>query len=292
MAKYLRVGYLTLAGTGSSLKEGLRELGYVEGRNVIVDVRSADGNPGKLHELAVDLVRAKVDVIVAGGPDVVDVLQKVTSTVPIVMIAMIDPVVSGFAASLARPGGNITGLTVHHPETIGKRLQLLKEALPTLSRVGVIFPDAGSFMRSLEETAKALGVRLEILEVKEMAQLDNVLHAARTQGAEALHITETPMLFTNRARLVELATRRRLPAIGIFPESAHAGLLMAYGTSLSALFKRSATHVDRILKGAKPGEIPIERPTKFDLVINLKTAKALGLTIPESMLSRADAIIQ
>ena len=296
-ARVPRVGSLTTAGsTGSvsSLSEGLQALGYVEGRTIILDIRYAEGRVDRLPALAAELVQLKADVIVAWGMEPLVAVRNATSRIPIVMVARGDPVGTGLVASLAKPGGNITGVTVGGPELAGKRLELLREALPRLSRVAVLRDPTAEpgIMQETESAARALNLRPLVFTVRAPADFDGAFQAAVRQRAEAVLVNETSMLTANRAKLAELAARSRLPAIGSWRFSAQAGFLMSYGPEPSDLFRRVATYVDKILRGAKPADLPIERPTTFDLVINLKTAKALGLTIPPSLLARADQVIE
>jgi putative ABC transport system substrate-binding protein len=291
-----RVGFLDAGDPGPStgFRQGLQALGYVEGQNVILEWRSWEGRPARAPEFLAELVRLKVDVLVVSGLRLVRAAQQATTTIPIVMVAGGDPVGHGFVASLARPGGNITGLTVQQPELHGKTLQLLKETVPTLSRVAILREAAGSpaSWREQEAAAQALGVQLDILEVPSPAEFPRAFQSAVEGRAEALHVSTTAMLSANLAPIVDFAAKRRLPAIAQSRAWAEAGLLMSYGPDLPDLFRRAATYVDKILKGAKPGDLPVERPAKFELVINLKTAKALGLTIPATLLFQADEVLQ
>ena len=276
-------------------RQGLHELGYVENRSIAIDVRYARGDPDQLVALAAELVRLRVDVLVTSGLPAIVAAKHATAAIPIVFAAAGgDPVAEGVVASLAQPGGNITGLTVGPPELEGKRLELLKEAFPGLSRVAALVnPASGSLkLRAAESAARKLGVTLQTQEVREPGEFEGAFVAMRKGRPDAL-IVLSDSLFTNqRARILELAAKSRLPAVydvRLFPES---GGFMSYGPNIADLFRRAATYVDKILKGAKPGDLPIEQPTKFELVINLKTAKALGLTIPQSLLARADEVIQ
>jgi putative ABC transport system substrate-binding protein len=291
--KVPRVGYLVITGTGASLREGLRALGYVEGKTIIIELRSAEGRIDRIPTLAAELVQLDVDVLVAGGPEPLEAARRETSRIPIVMVAQADPVAAGLVASLARPGGNITGLTVGGPEVVGKRLELLREAMPGLSRVAIVQDPSvgGGVPEELESAARALQLRLLLFTVHAPADFDSAFHAAVRERAEAVLINESSMLFAHRARLAALAARTRLPAIGIFGPSAQAGYLMTYGPNMSDLFRRTATYVDKILKGAKPGDLPIEQPARFELVINRQTARTLGVTLPTSVLLRADQVI-
>ncbi len=299
-AKVLRIGYLTARSGGSHLddafRQGLRELGYVEGQSVVIEFRSAEGRLERLPDLAAELVRLKVDLIVAAGGPSVHAAKQATGTIPIVFPVHPDPVEAGLVASLARPGGNITGLSNLAPELGGKRLQLLKEVAPRISRVAILWnaatPSYLPIVRETEAAAQTLGVRLQVLEVRGPTEFEGAFGAATKGRAGALIVVEDPLTFTQRKRLVDFAAKRRLPAMYGFREFVDAGGLMAYGASLPDLYRRAATYVDKILKGAKPADLPVEQPTRFELVINLKTAKALGLTFPQSVLVRADQVIQ
>jgi ABC-type uncharacterized transport system substrate-binding protein len=265
--KVPRIGFLVITGTGASLREGLRALGYVEGKTIIVELRSAQGRADRIPALAAELVQLNVDVLVAGGPEALEAARKATSTIPIVMVA--DPVAAGLT-SLARPGGNITGLTAGVPELAGKRLELLRDAVPSLSRVVILrdpIAQPGT-LREAESAARALGLRVQVLTVRAPADFEGAFQAAARGRAEAVQVTESAMLFAHRAELADLAARSRLPLVGTFRQSAQAGYLITYGPDMSDLFRRTATYVDKILKGAKPGNLPVERPTKFELVIN------------------------
>ena len=291
--------------TGSSASETveyaafakqLNDLGWIEGQNLVVDRRWTD-TPEEFIGLAADAVRAKPAVILAAGPDATRAAQQATSTIPIVMIASSDPRVMG-VGSLARPGGNLTGLTIGQPEvTSEKRLQLAKEALPALTRVTVLWDvkrsaDAGSSPASMAAAANVLGLRLQHLDVKGPSDFFTAFAAAKRDNAEAVLLVESPRAVAKRAAIAELGLKHRLPIMSQFSRIVEAGGLMSYGPDLTDLFRRASTYVDKILKGAKPADLPIEQPTKFDLVINLRTAKALGLTIPPSLLLRADQVIE
>ena len=296
----VRIGYLS-AGTVETrnprlvaFRQRLRELGYVEGQNVAFEIRSpADGGARRLPDLAAELARLKVDVIVAAGTASVGAAQKASTSIPIVMVGAGDPVPSGFAASLARPGGNITGLTIQTPDTVGKLLQLLKEAVPHLTRLTVLW-DPGLPRRTLSETeaaASALGLALQVVHVRSSDELDGAFAAAARSRVGAVYVTGV-IASLHRARIAELALKHQLPTVGSSPELGDAGWLMGYGPSLIDQHRRAADFVDRILKGAKPADLPVEQPTKFYLAINLKTAKALGLRIPQPLLVRADQVIE
>jgi len=300
--KVARIGVLSFgsATPGSHIDEAfrqqLRELGYVEGQNIVIEYRWAEGRAERLPDLAAELVRLKVDVIVAGGTPPPLAAKHATRTIPIVMAAAGDPVGSGLVASLARPGGNVTGLSTFTPELAGKRLQLLKEVVPGVSRVAVLWNAANPYavlnMRETEAAAQTLGVQVQSLEVRGPDDFENALPAAIRGRAGALIVVDDPLTFAYRMRIADFAARNRLPAMYGFREFAEAGGLTAFGANLADLYRRAATYVDKILKGAKPSDLPVEQPTKFELVINMKTAKALGLTIPQSLLLRADQVIE
>jgi putative ABC transport system substrate-binding protein len=286
------VGYLIKA-----LSEGLRELGYVEGRNVVFERRFAEGRQERLPALAAELVRLDVDVIVTGSNPVIAAVKQATATIPVVMAVSRDPVGAGFIASLARPGGNITGLANDPgPEIIGKNLELLKEAAPRVSRVAFLWnpvpPGAGTSKNVVESAARKLGVTFQSVEVRGRNEFEGAFAAMVRERANGLVVATDPVMVGPRGQVVLLAARSRLPAMYGLREFAEAGGFMSYGPNIADLFRRAATYVDKILKGAKPGDLPVEQPTKFELVINLKTAKALGLTIPPSVLGRADEVIQ
>ena len=305
-AKVARIGYLTSGSLGSpetragldALREGLRERGYVEGRNILIEYRAADGKFDRLPGLAAELARLKVDVIVAVATPAARAAQQATTTIPIVGVAMGDPVQDGLVASLARPGGNITGSTFLGPELVPKRMELLKEALPRVSRVAVLW-HPGAFgerttkdmMNQAEAAARTLGLQLQFLEAQGPDEFDRAFSAMTRAHTEALFVFPSTMLFSERRRIVALAEKHRLPAMFNAREFVVLGGLIAYGASITNLNLRAATFVDRILKGAKPADLPVEQPTEFELVINLKRAKALGLTIPQPLLQRANEVI-
>ena len=300
--KVARIGHLSFgsATPGSRLDEafrqGLRELGYVEGQNIVIEYRWAEGRAERLPDLAAELVSLKVDIIVAAGTPAPLAAKHSTRTIPIVMSSAGDPVGSGLVASLARPGGNVTGLSTFTRELAAKRLQLLKGVVPGVSQVAVLWNAANPYavlvMRETGAAARTLGVQVQSLEVRDPDEFENAFPAAIRGRAGALIVVDDPLTYLYRMRIADLAARNRLPAMYGFREYAEAGGLMAFGTSLADLYRRAATYVDKILKGAKPADLPVEQPTKFELVVNLKTAKALGLTIPPSVLLRADEIIQ
>ncbi len=297
-----RIGWLSTGSPAShsnllaAFREGLQQLGYLEGQNVAIEYRWAEGRLGRLPELAAELVRLKVDVIVAAGTPGVLAAKQATPTIPIVMAVGGDPIGSGAVASLARPGGNVTGLSNLAEDLIGKLLELLKGAVPRASRVAVLLnpanPVHATFWRETETAARVLGVRLLRLEAREPNEFDGVFAAMIRDRAGAAVVLPDPMFLTERRRLADLAAKSRLPAIYGFREHAEAGGLMSYGVNLRESYRRAATYVDKILKGAKPADLPVEQPTRFELVINMKTAKALGLTFPPSIMVRADQVIQ
>ena len=299
-----RIGFLAPASVSDpqvprvlqAFRQGLREWGYVEGQNITIEFRSAEGQYDRLPGLAAELVRLKVNVIVAAGPLASQVAKQATKTIPIVMAAIADPVGAGFVASLARPGGNITGLSLMHSDLVAKQLELLKEVLPKVSRMAVLGnpanPNYAPMLRGAQDAARALGVRLQPLEARDPSEIDTVFAPLTTERAGALIVLGDTMFFGHRTRIADHAVRRRLPTAFGASEYAEAGGLLAYGPSLVDGYRRAATFVDKILKGAKPADLPVEQPTKFELVINLKTAKALGLTIPQSILVRADQVIE
>jgi ABC-type uncharacterized transport system substrate-binding protein len=274
--------------------QGLRELGYVEGRNISIEHRWAEGRDERLAGLAADLVRLKVNVIVAASQAAVAAKQA-TTVIPIVMPTITDPVRLGLVASLARPGGNATGFATQNDELPGKWMELAKELLPRLSRVAVLVHpayDGGVQVKASETAARSLGVRLQALKVERPDDLVTAFADVQKSRAEALIVSSSPLFYVHRTRLVEFAAKHRLPAIYHQSEFAVGGGLMSYGPDFRDLVRRSATYVDKILRGAKPGDLPVQQPTKFELVINLKAAKAVGLTIPPSLLLRADEVIQ
>jgi putative ABC transport system substrate-binding protein len=274
--------------------QGLRELGYVEGQNIVFEHRFYGGSIERLPALAAELARLPVDVIVAGAPPAPEAAKAATSTIPIVMMYHPDPVGFGLVTSLARPTGNVTGLSLASPALRGKQLELLKEAVPRLLTLAVLSDPRVSttlFLKELEAAAQPLKVQIQVLEARAPSELAQAFSAALKKRADALLVLGGSMLFAHRTQIVELATKSRLPAMGA-REFAEAGGLMAYGASLSDSAYRAAGYVHRILQGAKPADLPIEQPTKFELIVNLRTAKALGLTIPPSVLARADEVIE
>jgi putative ABC transport system substrate-binding protein len=276
--------------------QGLREFGYVEGQNIVIEGRLYEDRIERLPAFAADLVRLQVDVIVAGAAPAPEAAKRATSTIPIVMANDADPVGSGLVASLAKPAGNVTGLSMVSPELRAKQLQLLKEMVPGLTRVAALSNPTVPFYaheaRELEAAARSLKVGLQFVEVRTPSEFPNAFSAATKERAGALIVLGGSMFFAHRARVSELAAKNHLPAMYGLREYAEVGGLMVYGVSVRDSFRRAAGYVDRILKGAKPGDLPIEQPTKFELVVNLKAAKALGLIVPASVLARADEIIQ
>jgi putative ABC transport system substrate-binding protein len=305
-AKIARIGYLNVNAASANprlfeaFRQGLRDLGYVEGRNLLIEFRSTEGKSERLQVLAAELVTLRVDVFVTGGGTLAALAaQRATGSIPIVFNSVGDPVASGLVASLARPGANITGLSLLFPELVGKCLELLKQAVPGVGRVAVLFQPGAvperserDILKGAEVAAQALGVRLQTVEARGPADLDRAFADMVRARADALTVLSTPMFLSERRRLADLAAARRLPTVFSFREYVEAGGLMSYGPDVADMSRRSATYVDRILKGAKPGDLPVEQPTKFELVINLKAAKDLGLTIPQSVLARADEVIQ
>jgi putative ABC transport system substrate-binding protein len=304
--KIPRIGYL--GGTSPSaasarieaFRQGLRELGYVEGKNIVIEWRHHEGKLDRLPALAAELVRLKVDIIITVGPPAARAAKEATVTIPIVMMQVGDPVGSGFVASLARPGGNITGLSSLAPELSGKRLELLKEIVPRLSRVAVFgtstSPDNAQSLREVELAAGAFGVKLQYLDVldpRDPKDIETAFRAASKGRAEAVLMMVAGSVGTgHRTQILELAVKSRLPVIYSGRADVEAGGLMSYGVNNTDLDRRAATYVDKILKGRKPADLPVEQPTKFELIINLKAAKQIGLTIPPSVLARADKVIK
>ena len=301
--KVPRIGFLNASSPSSvadrldAFRQGLRELGYLEGKDIVVEYRHAEGKQDRLNDLAGELVRLRVEVIVAGGTASAQAAKRMTKTIPIVMTNVSDPVSLGFAVSLARPGGNITGLSTLAPELSGKRLELLKEILPKLARVTVVGdstnPANAQALREAELAAETLGVQLQYyLEVRDAPDVETAFRVATKAHSDAVLALTSAVLFSQRTQVAALAVKNRLPAVYGQPEYVEAGGLMSYGTSIADLYRRAATYVDKILKGTKPADIPVEQPTKFEFVINLKTAKQIGLTIPPNVLARADRVIK
>jgi putative tryptophan/tyrosine transport system substrate-binding protein len=304
-AKIARIGWLAFHLAPNphlqvAFLQGLRDLGYAEGRNVVIEYRDAGGKSERLPALAAELVALKVDVILAGGTPQALAAKQATKTIPIVFTSSTDPVTDGLVTTLARPGGNVTGLsTTTAPEILGKRLELLKQAVPGVTRVAVLWQPGSQgertnkdMLKGAEVAARALGLRLQVVEVRGPAEFDRAFSDMTRARAGALTPVGGSPFFNERRRLVDLAAKNRLPAVYSQREFVDAGGLMAYGANIADLWRRGATYVDKILKGAKPADLPVEQPTKFELVINMKTAKALGLTIPHSLLGRADHVVE
>ncbi len=301
--KVHRIGYLSGSSSTAqrdlieAFRQGLRELGWVEGQNIVIDYRFAEGRFDRLPDLAAELVRLKVDLIVAGPTPPAVAAKNATAMIPIVMINVGDPVGTGLIASLARPGGNVTGLTFSvGMEVVGKPLELLKETVPKVRRVAILSnpanPAHALAIREVKVAARSLGVELQLLEARGPEEFDGAFAAMAKERVGALLVLADSVVFLHRTRLAELAAKSRLPAAYGFRENVEAGGLMSYGIDMRDNARRAATYVDKILKGAKPADLAVEQPTKFELVINLKTAKALGLTIPQSLLLRADEVIE
>jgi putative ABC transport system substrate-binding protein len=294
-AKANRVGVLTVEYP-EELRQALSSLGYVEGRNLALEVRDTEGKPNRVEEAAFELARLKVDVIVATYPGAVFSARRASATIPIVMVNTPDPVELGLVASLAHPGGSITGVTSLSVDVSTKQLDLLKQAVPRASRIAVLWNPDNPWhplaVKGLRGQEQSLGLQLQVVGVRGPSEFPEAFRAMVTNRAPALLFFADPMTFTHRKRLADLAVEHRLPAMGSLASFAEAGNLMSYWADRGDLFRRAASYVDRILKGARPADLPIEQPTKFELVINLKTAKALGLTIPQSLLLRADQVIE
>jgi putative ABC transport system substrate-binding protein len=300
--KIPRIGYLGANSPSvnpdrpESFRQGLRELGYAEGKNIVIEWRFAEGKQDRLAALAAELVRLKVDILITGGPPSTRAAKEATVTIPIVMGFDNDPVGDGFVASLARPGGNITGLSTLAPEISGKQLELLKEIVPRFSRVAVLGtstqPGNAQSLRETELAARAFGTKVQFLDILDAKDIETAFRAAGNGHADGILVLQSPVINSQRTQVAELAVKSRLP--GIFPQNeyAKAGALMYYGVNTVDLFRRAATYVDKILKGTKPADLPVEQPTKFELVINLKAAKQIGLTIPPNVLARADRVIR
>jgi putative ABC transport system substrate-binding protein len=301
-AKVSRIGFLTanspsdLAARVEAFRGGLRELGYVEGKNIVIEYRYAEGQFDRLPDLAAELTRLKVDVIVTAGPAATRPAKETTVTIPIVMAFDNDPVGNGFVASLARPGGNITGLSTLAPEISGKQLELLKEIVPRLSRVAVLgnstTPGTAQALKETERAAVALGVQHLYLDVRGPKDIETAFRAANKGRAEAILVLQNPVATAQRTQITALAVKGRFPAIYDRREYVEDGGLMTYGVSSTDLFRRAATYVDKILKGAKPADLPVEQPKKFEFIVNLKAAKQIGLTMPPNVLARADKVIK
>jgi putative ABC transport system substrate-binding protein len=300
--KTARIGYLAAAPPAAvsawfdALRQRLREIGYVEGKNIIIEARYASGNLDQVPKLAAELVRLKVDVIVTGGPMDTRAAKEATNTIPIVMAFDSDPVANGFVASLAHPGGNITGLSTLAPELGGKRLEILKEVVPKLSRVAVFGDSAepanAQALKEADLAAKALGLKLQNLDIKDPKDIEIAFRAAVKGRAQAVLVLTSPVTLTQRAQVVELAAKNRLPASYWSQDFVNDGGLMSYAANFGDMYRRAATFVDKILKGTKPADLPVEQPMKFEFIVNLKAAKQIGLTIPPNVLVRADRVIR
>jgi putative tryptophan/tyrosine transport system substrate-binding protein len=302
--KVPRVGYLSPGSSSDparlrrfeAFRQGLRELGYVEGRNISLESRWAEGKYDRFPTLLADLVRLKVQVIVAVGGNATQAAQQATRTIPIVMSVVLDPLGSGLVSSLARPGGNVTGLSLMAPDLVGKQFEVLKQAVPEGSRVALLWnpgnPGSARQLREAEAAARTMGVRLHAVEARGPEEITAAFAAMTRARASALVVLLDGMLGNQSKQIAELAAKARLPSISGNREFTEAGVLIGYGADALDLERRAATYVDKILKGPKPGDLPVEQPTKFDLIINLKTAKSIGLTIPPSLLLRADQIIE
>lgn len=293
--KTYRIGVLT-GEFPELLRQSLRDLGYVEGRNVALEIRETKGIPGRVDDLASELVRLKVDVIVATYPGAVFGAKRATPTIPIVMVNTPDPAELGLVASLARPGGNVTGVTSLSVDLSIKQLELLKEAVPRASRIAVLCNPDNPWhpiaVKGLQAGGRSLGLQLQILEVRGPDEFDRAFHAMTAERAQAVLVLADPMASVNRRQLGGLATKQRLPMMGSPTGYAEAGALMSYWADSTDLYRRAASYVDRILKGARPGDLPIEQPTKYELVVSLKTAKAISITVPRALLLRADRVIE
>jgi putative ABC transport system substrate-binding protein len=303
--KVPRVGLLISASTAATapfveaFRQGLRELGYIEGKNIILEIRGGEAKPDRVSDLAVELVHLKVDIIVAVGNFAVRAAMKATSTIPIVMRTATDPVEAGYIPSLAHPGGNITGVTSITTKLIGKHLELLAEVVPGVKRVAVLVPqsDPARFMardeyKEMEAAARVLGVKLQVLSARDPDTIDNAFLAMTKERAQALIVTPHPFYLEHGDRILKHAAKNRLPAIYFQSVLVENGGLMSYATNNADEYRRAAVYVHKILKGAKPADLPVEQPIKFELVINLKTAKQIGLTIPPNVLARADKVIK
>jgi putative ABC transport system substrate-binding protein len=300
--KIPRVGYLTIGSRSftparvEAFRNGLRELGYVEGKNIRIEWRFSNGDAARQKSFALELARLNVEVIVTAGPADTRAAKAATRAIPIVMAQDSDPIGNGFIASLAHPGGNITGLSAESPEVAGKQLELLKEIVPKLSRVAVMsspnIPGNAQAVKEADVAASALGLNLLHLDISKPTDIEEAFKAVKQGRAEAILVLGSPVLNIRRAEVTALAAKSRLPATYTRPEFVDAGGLMTYGASYNDLYRRAATYVDKILKGAKPGDLPVEQPTKFEMVVNLKTAKQIGLTIPPNVLARADRVIK
>jgi putative ABC transport system substrate-binding protein len=300
--KIARIGFINASSPSAivaryeAFRQGLRELGYVEGKNITIEYRYAEGKLDRLREIVAELVRLKVDLIVTAGPSATRAAKEATSIIPIVMALDYDPIGNGFVASLAKPGGNITGLSALYPEMSGKQLELLKEIVPGLSHVAVLGsstqPGNAHAVKETELAAAGFGVKLQYLNVLVPKDIEAAFGAATKGRTEAIVVLAGPVLLSHRTQVAESAVKSRIPVTYQASEYVEAGGLMSYGVTIADLHRRAATYVDRILKGAKPGDLPVEQPTKFELIINLKAAKQIGLTIPPNVLARADKVIK
>ncbi len=300
-AKVHRIGFVLGGSPGAdsrveAFRQGLRDLGYVEGKNIVIEWRFAEGKEDQVAKLAAELVHLNVEIIVTDGTNVTRAAKNTTKTIPIVMASDADPIGNGFIASLARPGGNITGLTNLLTGLSGKRLELLKEAIPGISRMGVIWnpenPSSVSGFKETQEAARALAIQLQSLEVRGPDEFEGAFQAATKRQARALSVVSDSLMFNNRKRLLDIAVKHRLPTMHTQSLWVEAGALMSYGTNFPDLYRRAATYVDKILKGTKPADIPVEQPMRFEFVVNLKTAKQIGLTVPPNVLVRANKVIR
>lgn len=300
-ARVYRIGFVATTSPSpgtEAFRQGLREAGYVEGKNVIIEARFAKGRQERLPELVAEVLRLKIDVLVCGSTLTTLAAKKATTTVPIVFASVFDPVASGIVASLARPEGNVTGATlgVGGSGSAGKWVELLKEAVPGVSHVAVLWnsvnPASAQSVREILAAERTMNVKLDVLDAGDAMRLDKAFATIAASGAQGIIVTNDPVFTVNRAKLVQFAASKRLPAVYFFKLFTNAGGLMSYGPSLEESWRRAATLVDKILKGAKPADLPIEQSTRFELVLNLKTARALGLTIPQSLLLRADQVIE
>jgi putative tryptophan/tyrosine transport system substrate-binding protein len=297
-----RIGFQSAASPAAlsarleAFRQGLRELGYVEGKNIVIEYRYAEGNLNRPNQFSAEFVRLKVDVIVTAAPSSTRAAKEATSTIPIVMAFDNDPVGNGFVASLARPGGNITGLSTLTPEISGKQLEILKEIIPRLSHVAVLetptIPGYAQIFKEMEIAAAEFKVQLQYLDVRGPEDIEAVFREARKGRADAVLALASPILDSHRTQIADFAAKSRLPAIYWAAEWVEAGGLMTYGASVTDLYRRAATYVDKILKGAKPADLPVEQPIKFEFIVNLKAAKQIGLTIPPNVLARADKVIK
>ncbi|MGZ8520370.1 MAG: ABC transporter substrate-binding protein [Candidatus Binatia bacterium] len=300
--KIPRIGYLNATSASTSparveaFRQGLRELGYLEGKNIVIEFRHAEGKLDRLPSLAAELVRLKVDIIVSGGPATTRPAKEATSTIPIVMVQDNDAVATGIVASLARPGGNITGLSTLAPEISGKQLELLKEIVPKLSRVAVLgtstIPSQVQTLREVDLAAGALKVKIQYLDVLDPNAIETAFQNATKRRADALLVLQSAVMNPQREKVADLAAKNRLPAIYFQSQYMEVGGLMYYGPNTADLFRRAATYVDKILKGRTPADLPVEQPIKFEFIVNLKAAKQIGLTIPPNVLVRADKVIR